>query len=60
MSKIVVLIISVVILAALFSSAVWASYSGIGFMTIGSGGQSVRSNSVHGPMIIGGGPGHGK
>ena len=56
------LIVGIVVLVMLFGlgAAAFASYGGIGSLNLGTGGPSARSASLHGPAVIGGGPGHGK
>ncbi len=52
------LIIAVVFLAATLGFAVYSAYSGFGVARAGS--LSVRSGSLGGPGVLGGGPGSGK
>jgi hypothetical protein len=58
MGRIVVVIFVLVILGSSFAGAAYASLNGFGL--IASGAPFVRSGSIGGPVIMGGGPGSGK
>ncbi len=59
MKKVVIIGITVLVLLFGLAGAAYASYVGFG-QGAGFGNPSARSGSVHGPRVIGGGPGHGK
>ena len=48
----------IALLVAVGAGATWASYAGVGASPLGA--VSVRSGSVGGPGVVGGGPRYGK
>ncbi len=58
MSRLIVMGLVALMLTLGLGGVAYASYGGIG--AVGVAGASARSGSLHGPSVLGGGPGHGK